>query len=283
MAKRNSQLTELLIVAQDDYLTIVDTSAGQSKRVSVKNLTGLPDVGWTATGESWSFSSWTAASNTGVVTVPTDATTKYAVSMFVRFAQTTGGTKYAKILAVTATTLTLWMPGYTLNNEAITSPVYSPLAHPFGLPVAISDGNPYKASAYNASTVGIATSAQKVTLNTENFDTVAAFDAVTNYRFVAPVAGFYRVNAQVAFGSAGMGGTESGQAALYKNGSGVRHSQLQNGSGSATILARQPINTLIQLAAGDYLELYAVMSGVYRDIVGGSTITFMDVELGSRG
>lgn len=133
MAKRNSQLTELLIVAQDDYLTIVDTSAGQSKRVSVKNLTGLPDVGWTATGESWTFSSWDSARRIGVITVPTDATTKYSLGNRIRIAQSTGGTKYGIIHYITATALHVFFPvGTTLNNEAINSPVYSPLYSPVG-------------------------------------------------------------------------------------------------------------------------------------------------------
>lgn len=133
MAKRNSQLTELLVVAQDDYLTIVDTSAGQSKRVSVKNLTGLPDVGWTGTGEAWTFLSWDSSTRTGVVTVPSDATTKYTKGMRVRISQSTGGTKYAIIHSISSTTLTLFfMSGQTLNNEAISTPVYSPLFAPYG-------------------------------------------------------------------------------------------------------------------------------------------------------
>lgn len=143
MAKRNSQLTELLVVAQDDYLTIVDTSAGQSKRVSVKNLTGLPDTGWTATGESWSFSSFNSATRIGVITVPSDATTKYTVGMKARFAQSTGGTKYGFIVAVTTTTLSVFFSqGITFNNEAITSPVYSVQYMPIGYtgPILTKEG-----------------------------------------------------------------------------------------------------------------------------------------------
>jgi len=132
MAKRNSQLTELLIVAQDDYLTIVDTSAGQSKRISVKNLTGAPDFGWQATGESHSFSSYSSTTKIGVVTVPTNATTKYSVGMKYRISQTTGGTKYGYIIAVTATTLSIFFGSFTLNNEAISTPVYSTLEAPYG-------------------------------------------------------------------------------------------------------------------------------------------------------
>lgn len=133
MGKRNSQLTELTVVATNDYLTIVDTSAGQSKRVSVQTLVGNVDLGWVATGESWTYSSWSSTTQTGVVTVPSNATTKYTAGMRVRFSQTTGGTKYAIITAVTTTTLTLFFPsGTTFNNETVTSPVYSSIKAPYG-------------------------------------------------------------------------------------------------------------------------------------------------------
>ena len=283
MAKRNSQLTELLIVAQDDYLTIVDTSAGQSKRVSVKNLTGLPDIGWTATGESWSFSSWTAASNVGVVTVPSDATTKYAVGMFVRLAQTTGGTKYARILAVTSTTLTLWMLGYTLNNEAITAPVYSPLAHPGGLPITISEGQPYKISVSRGGTYALTSGvATKVNHDIETFDTNKNWDPTTNFRFTAPVNGYYDIAAQVCVGSAGMGTTESSIAYIYKNGAELRRGDQRIGSGNASQINRHLIVDQTYLAAGDYIEHIAQCFGG-RDITGGSNQTYMTIKLSSRG
>ena len=148
MAKRNSQLTELIIVAQDDYLTIVDTSAGQSKRISVKNLTGAPDFTWTATGEAWTFSSFNSTTRIGVITVPSDATQKYAKGMWIRIAQSTGGTKWAKITAVTSTTISAnFFYNQTLNNEAITTPVYSSLAQPVGapgLPLVSTDANGWK-------------------------------------------------------------------------------------------------------------------------------------------
>lgn len=146
MAKRISQLTQLTNtqVAQTDQIPVVDVSAGQTKYITVKDLTGAPDFGWQATGESWSYSSFNSTLNTGVVTVPTDATIKYVVGMWVRISQTTGGTKYAKIVAVTSTTLTLDFPNsVTLANEAITSPVYSPLARPVGVPSDTSFNHTY--------------------------------------------------------------------------------------------------------------------------------------------
>jgi len=140
MAKRITQLSELSTAAQDDYIVIVDTSSGTTKKITVKNLTGLPDTTWTATGESWSFSSFSTTTRLGVMNVPSDATTKYSVGMYIRFIQSTGGTKWGVITAVTSTTITIYFSSsYTLNNEAITSPVYSALKQPFGLPSIISD------------------------------------------------------------------------------------------------------------------------------------------------
>lgn len=135
MAKRISQLTELTSgqVASDDYLAIVDTSAGQTKKVKVSTLTGSPDFGWSATGESWSYSAWDSTIREGVITVPSDATTKYSKGMRIRISQATGGTKYGIITAVTSTTLrVLFKSGTTFTNEAISSPVYSPLYAPYG-------------------------------------------------------------------------------------------------------------------------------------------------------
>lgn len=137
---RISALTELTSLASNDYFIVLDSSANIAKKISVANAFGVPEATWTSTGETWTFSSFNSTSGIGVVTVPTDATTKYTTGMWVRFSQTTGGTKYAKITAVTATTLSLQFgASITLNNETITSPVYSPLARPYGVP---AEANP---------------------------------------------------------------------------------------------------------------------------------------------
>lgn len=135
MSKKFTQLTELTEAAQDDYLAVVDTSAGTTKKISVANLVGNVDLGWVATGESWSYSSWDSDTRTGEITVPTDATTKYTAGMRIRISQSTGGTKYGIITKVAATTLTVFFPtSTTLENEAISSPVYSTQKIPLGFP-----------------------------------------------------------------------------------------------------------------------------------------------------
>lgn len=130
---KTSQFNSATVANPTDEVPLLQ--GGQLKRVQVKVLTGNPDVGWQATGESWSFSSWNATLHLGVATVPSDATVKYVVGMWVRFSQATGGTKWGKIVSVTTTTITFQMPnGTSLANEAITSPVYSPLYRPVGAP-----------------------------------------------------------------------------------------------------------------------------------------------------
>lgn len=134
---RISQLTELTVAEPTDMVPIYEASTGIAKKISVQALTGLPDFGWTATGESWSYASWSATTRIGTITVPTDATTKYSAGMRIRISQSTGGTKYGIITKVEATTLTVFFPsGTTLNNEAISTPVYSSLKSPFGFPAS---------------------------------------------------------------------------------------------------------------------------------------------------
>ena len=254
MGKRTSQLTQLTAaqVAQGDFLPIVDVSAGQTKYVTVKDLTGAPDFGWAATGESWAYSSFNTTTRVGVITVPTDATTKYNAEMWVRFTQTTGGTKYGKILSVTATTLTVYFgSSYTLNNEAITSPVYSPLAVPVGLIV----GNFEVAFAANRSaSQSITGSFTDVVIQFNNiaYQFGGSFDAST-YRFTAPVKGLYEFTTQVHFAT----GMTRHLAHWRINGSSVQRwmeatvgAGTEYGASSAIIL---------QLSAGDYVDM--VVSG----------------------
>lgn len=140
-------------------------------------------------------------------------------------------------------------------------------------PIKLS--NPYKFSAYPSSTVGISSATQKIALNTESFDTNNNFDTAT-YRYTAPVTGYYQINALARLGSAGMGTTENASLGLYKNGAQIAISDKINGSGDAGRIATPNISKLVPLTAGDYLELYALMGGVYRDIVAGPVVTYMD-------
>ena len=139
-AQKTSQFNQATSVTQADQVPLLQ--GGELKRVTVGVLTGAPDFGWQATGESWTFSSYSSTTLTGVITVPSDATAKYSVGMRVRFSQTTGGTKYGTIIAVTTTSLSvIFAASATLTNETITSPVYSPLNAPASGAVSLADEN----------------------------------------------------------------------------------------------------------------------------------------------
>jgi len=123
---RISALTELTTLASDDYLVVLDSSANIAKKITIANAFGIPDFGWTAAGESWTYSAYSATTRIAEITVPTDATTKYYAGMRVKFTQPTDGVKYGIIHKVEATKLHVFMKsGNDFDNEAITSPSYS--------------------------------------------------------------------------------------------------------------------------------------------------------------
>lgn len=130
-AQKTSQFTPATTVAVNDEVPLLQ--GGVLKRVTVAKLTGNVDLGWVASGESWTFVSFSSTTRIGIVTVPSDATIKYTPGNRVRIQQATGGVKYGIIHAVSSTQLTIFFPtGTTLVNEAITSPVYSALDSPVG-------------------------------------------------------------------------------------------------------------------------------------------------------
>lgn len=147
------------------------------------------------------------------------------------------------------TTLIKSSTGSTINfsNAPV---VFSTIPAARVLPVAF---NAYRASSNQSIT---ASTYVKVQLNAEAFDTAAAFDSTTNYRFTAPVAGIYRFE----FAVSGSGTSPTLIfAALYKNGS-----KIGVGNESAAVSAfSEGVSTgscLLQLAASDYIELYCYIA-----------------------
>ena len=101
-----------------DVLPMHNDSSDDTEKVSIEQI--RTHITWTPAEETWSYSSWSSTTRIGIITVPTDATTKYSAGMRVVFSQSTGGTKYGIIVAVSATTLTVFFPsGTTFNNETI--------------------------------------------------------------------------------------------------------------------------------------------------------------------
>lgn len=124
-----------------DEVAILKQTTGWANGV-VDNLEVVDDelsdikTGWIDAGEAWSYSSWDGTNKTGVITVPTDATTKYSAGMRIRISQSTGGTKYGIITKVASTALTVYFgTDYTFTNETVSNPYYSVQKAPFGFPL----------------------------------------------------------------------------------------------------------------------------------------------------
>ena len=161
-----SLFTEDSSPSGDDLLVSVNDPAGTptNKKVTVTNLAaylatlaqtltnktltsplfqGTVD-GWINANETWTYAS--ADAPTFVITVPSDATTKYSVGMRIKLTQTT--VKYFIITAVTATTLTVYGgTDYTLIDAAISANFYSSMKSPLGFPT-----NPLKWTVSTTST-----------------------------------------------------------------------------------------------------------------------------------
>lgn len=121
-------------VSTDLEVPFHNPSSGDTEKADLGDLVGFPEYGWSA-AVTWSYSSWSSTTRIGVITVPNGATSIYSPRMRIKITQSTGGTKYGIIVAVAATSLTVFFPsGTTLNNEAISTPFYSSVAIPFGFP-----------------------------------------------------------------------------------------------------------------------------------------------------
>lgn len=109
--------------------------------------------------------------------------------------------------------------------------------------------------AYSSASTTVTTSPTKITLGNELFDTGSNFDNATNYRFVAPVTGYYSFSCRVTLATPGSGVLCT--AYLYKNGSAFTQDlsvALNNGGANSVNLA---ISATVSLTATDYVELYA--------------------------
>ena len=118
-------------------------------------------------------------------------------------------------------------------------------------------------------------SATKVQCGTEVYDTASAYDNATNYRFTVPSgkAGKYYFYGGVKGQSSSTDTIEAMSIYLYKNGSQARRNEyFQTSANDATIIGAS-INQVLDLAVGDYVELYGIVnvsSGTPRFDAGGT-------------
>lgn len=112
--------------------------------------------------------------------------------------------------------------------------------------------NLYKFSVYRSSAYTQGGSLAKVTYDTKTFDTSSNFDVVTNFRFVAPVNGFYWFAAAAAFSP--VNGTGY-QIALYKNGTVIKQNGILPSTSSGFTVGLE-VGGFLQLTATDYIEVF---------------------------
>lgn len=114
--------------------------------------------------------------------------------------------------------------------------------------------NPYKFRVYRSAAQSAAAGAfVKINFDTKTYDTSSNFDNATNFRFTAPVAGFYWFQAR-----AGQANATNACVSLYKNGAEVsRGSQIDTAPISATTSGKySAVSDVISLNAGDYVEAW---------------------------
>lgn len=117
------------------YEILVPQNAVNLSGATFTDVAPLPPQigGWRTLTDAWAYSSWSSTTRIGVITVPSDATLTYTPGMRIRIRQSTGGTKYGIVVAVSSTTITVFFPsGITLNNESIFYPAVSTQKIPLG-------------------------------------------------------------------------------------------------------------------------------------------------------
>lgn len=125
-----------------------------------------------------------------------------------------------------------------------------------------TDSNPYKFRVYrNAAYSMGAGSITKFPFDAENFDTNNNFDSTTNYRYTAPVSGFYQFSTALASSAT----ATRLLVMLYKNGSESARFWDSNGSAQQFLGGG---SVLVQATASDYFEVY-----YFVGTTGGNTIS----------
>lgn len=133
--------------------------------------------------------------------------------------------------------------------------------------------NPYKFSVYRAAALNTVTSTPTaIPFDTKSFDTGTNIDVVTNKgRFTTPISGFYQINASYA--ATVTANSNLNVITIFKNGASLWQGNRIINNGTANIISPH-VSALIQLTAGDYIEIYSENDGTYAMAVGASLVHF---------
>jgi hypothetical protein len=119
------------------------------------------------------------------------------------------------------------------------------------------------------------TAANKINLNGEQYDVGGDFD-VANYRFVAPVTGYYQVNAGISLTN--VIADKSYYATIQVNGSAYAQA-VAHASLIATMIIT--VSDVVPVTAGQYVELYCTpyCGASTVDVYPGGGFTYMSIHL----
>lgn len=137
-----------------------------------------------------------------------------------------------------------------------------------------TDSNPYKFSVYRNGAWTASSSPQKIQFDTELYDTNNNYDNVTNYRYTAPVSGYYHFDACVS--TAQTSGIGYGPV-LYVNGSnstGKLGNRVMSGFTSTGFYIGTTVSADLKLTAGDYVEVYYICGTGDTGDTGQNTVYF---------
>lgn len=266
----------------DDDKFLTSDSSGATKLTPASNINKYLGSGWTIADDSWSYSSYTSSTNTGVINTNSGANTKYQKDMWVKFEQPTLGTKYGKITATATSSITIkFYDGSQLDNEAITNPFFSAANAPYGAntdKTVTSEklNNTVAFRAYGSAATSIPNSTfTKVNFATEEFDFSSNFASST---FTAPYDGVYHISSSVLLITSSTSARMI--ATVYVNGA-ERVRGADYGTNSADGAGH--VSAPVMLTAGDTVEIYLFqVSGGSRNTQTGSAFTYFSGYLVGR-
>ncbi|MFA6295535.1 MAG: hypothetical protein WC666_03915 [Candidatus Paceibacterota bacterium] len=241
-----SNLTALTSVASADELVVVDKSdttmaaTGTTKKITRDNLVGSDLVALEA--------AFVPASSAAPASIDLAEDTDNGTNKITLTAPSAVASDKVLTLPDATDTLVGKDTTDTLTNKTLSTGSVVPVGY---------ITNPYTFRAYKSGAAQvIATSTNtKIILESENFDPNNNFDNVTNYRYTAPVSGYYQISARVAFSTPSASVGEM-FASIRKNGSitpiihGTRIvNRIDNSPGSI-------VCDIQYLTATDYIELW---------------------------